>query len=64
MAVDDAGAADGAEDVAGPAVDLEPGEAPEPASEPVTGPDGSVVDAAYEDFLRRFEEDGGGEPSS
>ena len=50
--------------VAGPALDGEPGEAPGPASEPVTGPDGGVVDAAYEDFLRRFEEDGGGEPSS
>jgi hypothetical protein len=61
----DGAAADGAgEDAAGPAPDGEPGEAPGPASEPVIGPDGSVVDAAYEDFLRRFEEDGGGEPSS
>ena len=39
----------------------EPGEAPRPASEPVTGPDGGAVDAAYEEFLRRFEQDGGGD---
>jgi hypothetical protein len=55
-AIDDTGA--------GLALDDQPGAVPGTAAEPVTGPDGSVVDAAYEDFLRRFEEDGGGEPSS
>ena len=46
------------------APDDEPGKAPERASEPLAGPDGRVVDAAYEDFLKRFEQEGGGEPSS
>jgi hypothetical protein len=40
------------------------GEAPEPDSEPVTGPDGGAVDAAYEDFLKRFDQDAGGESAS
>ena len=59
---DDAGVV--VDEVAEPALDDEPGEAPGPAAEPVTGPDGGAVDAAYEEFLRRFEQDGGGEPSS
>ena len=60
-----AGDVDSADDeAADPALADDPGGAPEPASEAVTGPDGGVVDAAYEDFLKRFEQDGGGEPSS
>ena len=61
-AVDDLDAADG--DEAAPGLDDEPDTTPEPTPEPITGPDGRTVDAAYEDFLRRFEQDGGGQPSS
>jgi hypothetical protein len=65
VVVDDGGATvdSAGEDAAGPALD-ESGEAPGRASEPDTGPDAGVVDAAYEDFLKRFEQDGGGEPLS
>ena len=37
---------------------------PEPASGAVAGPDLGLVDDAYQDFLKRFEQEAGGEPSS
>ena len=46
-----------------PSLDDEPGAAPEPASEPIAGPDGRTVDDAYEDFLEAFEQEAGDEPS-
>ena len=64
--VADAGDSAGSADDGGGAsvLDDEPGAAPEPASEPITGPDGRTVDAAYEDFLKRFEQEAGGEAPS
>jgi hypothetical protein len=43
-------------DAGEPAPREEPGVPPGPAAGPVAGPDSGVVDAAYEDFLKRFEQ--------
>ena len=42
----------------------EAGSSPKPASGAAVGPDLGVVDDAYEDFLKRFEQDPGEEPPS
>lgn len=57
-------AADAGEDARVSASDGEPGAPPGPASGSIAGPDGGLVDAAYEDFLRRFEQQAGDDSSS
>ncbi len=61
----DSDEAGSAVDENGPAAASNPGATSEPAAGApgVTGPDQGIVDDAYDDFRRRFEQESGGEPS-